>query len=315
MSDIEAVQHEKPAAPVHDTTAPLEKDERYVEVEHADIGAKWLHTYEGDRPEITEAQSANVRNRIDMFLIPVVVMIYFTQQLDKSSLSFASVFDLISAANLVGTEYSWLGSIVYFAQLIFQPLSVYALVRFPVNYWICFCFLGWGASCCIMAAFTSFPGLLVFRFILGAFEASIAPSMLIIVAMWWTRREQPLRNNIWYSANGIATILGSLMTWGLGHAAANTVLYQYQLIFLACGVIAVFLCIPTFFILPGHPVTAKWLTPEQKYIALERIRLNNTGTQTTEFKWAQVREAFTDPKSYGWMLMIFCISLVSGGIG
>ena len=111
-----------------------------------------------------------------------------------------------------GQQYSWLGSIVYFAQLVFQPrkhhptpisfvpratlivVSVWALVRLPVNWWILFCFFGWGASCMICAAFTSFPGLLVFRFSLGACEASISPSMLIIVSMWWTRREQPLRN-------------------------------------------------------------------------------------------------------------------------
>jgi MFS family permease len=166
------------------------------------------------------------------------------------------------------------------------------------------------------------------RFILGAFEASIAPSMLIIVSMWWTRREQPLRNNIWYSANGMATILGSLLSYGLAHA--HTKLYSYQLIFLICGVIAVVLSIPTMLILPRHPTRARWLTDEQKYIALERIRLNNTGTQNQHFKWTQVRECFTDPKSWMWVIMsesarcrwlrcadgvVFCISLVSGGIG
>jgi hypothetical protein len=59
--------------------------------------------------------------------------------------------------------------------------------------------------------------------------------MLVVVSMWWTRREQPLRNNIWYSANGLSTILGSLLTYGLGHGAANTKLYPYQLIFIVCG--------------------------------------------------------------------------------
>lgn len=103
----------------------------------------------------------------------------------------------------------------------------------------------------ISAAFTSFPGLLVFRMILGAFEASISPSMMIIVAMWWTRREQPLRNkwvdsqlkapecqadrrSIWYSANGLATILGSLLAYGLANIK-NTKLYTYQWIFIVNG--------------------------------------------------------------------------------
>ena len=102
-----------------------------------------------------------------------------------------------------------------------------------------------------MSAMRSFAGIAVFRFIMGAFEASIAPSMLVVVAMWWTRREQPLRNNIWYSCNvcpdmparrpladrsakGLALILGSLISYGLGHAN-DSHLKHYQIIFLVCG--------------------------------------------------------------------------------
>jgi MFS family permease len=163
-------------------------------------------------------------------------------------------------------------------------------------------------------AFTEFAGLAVFRFILGAFEASISPSMLIVVSMWWTRREQPLRNNIWYSANGVATCLGSLIAFGLGHITHGH-LFRYQYIFLTTGAIALLLFFPTVYLFPSHPTTARWLSEEQKYVAIERIRLNNTGTQNTHFKWSQVRECLLDPKSWLWVVMIFTISLVSGGIG
>lgn len=216
---------------------------------------------------------------------------------------------------MVGQDYAWCSSIVYFAQLVFQPLSIYALVVFPVNYWISFCFLGWGSTLMISSAARNFAGIAAFRFILGAFEASIAPSMLVVVAMFWTRREQPLRNNIWYSCNGIATIVGSIMSYGLGHAAEHSKLRPYQLIFLVCGAVAVFLSLPTFVIFPRHPTRARWLNDHDKYVALERIRLNNTGTQSHDFKMSQVRECLLDPKSWGFAAMIFCVSLVSGGIG
>jgi MFS family permease len=99
----------------------------------------------------------------------------------------------------------------------------------------------------------------------------------------------------------MATILGSLLSYGLAHA--HTKLYSYQLIFLVCGLIAVVLSFPTMLILPRHPTRARWLTDEQKYIALERIRLNNTGTQNQHFKWAHVKECFIDPKSWMWVIM------------
>ncbi len=35
------------------------------------------------------------------------------------------------------------------------------------------------------------------------------------------------------------------------------------------------------FVFPGHPTRSRFLTEEEKYVALQRIRLNQTGTQTT----------------------------------
>lgn len=66
---------------------------------------------------------------------------------------------------------------------------------------------------------------------------------------------------------------------------------------------AIMLAIPTIFLLPGHPTRTRWLTAEEKYLALERVRLNNTGTQNTEFKWAHVKECFMDLKTWGFVLM------------
>jgi hypothetical protein len=56
-------------------------------------------------------------------------------------------------------------------------------------------------------------------------------------------------------------------------------------------------------LLPGHPTKARWLNDEQKYVSLERIRMNNTGTQSQDFKWNQVIECLLDPKSWGWVIM------------
>jgi len=60
------------------------------------------------------------------------------------------------------------------------------------------------------------------------------------------------------------------------------------------GIIALLFAIPTMLILPSHPTTAKFLNDEQKYLALERIRLNNTGTQNTRMSQTQVSCHNTD---------------------
>lgn len=56
----------------------------------------------------------------------------------------------------------------------------------------------------------------------------------------------------------------------------------------ACGVIlAIFL--------PDSPLNARFLRPDEREMAVERIRGNQQGIGNKEFKLYQVKEAFTDP--------------------
>ena len=56
--------------------------------------------------------------------------------------------------------------------------------------------------------------------------------------MWYRRREQTKRNAAWYAMLGVVNILGSLLTYGLGHINSE-VLHSYQIIFLFCGCLTV----------------------------------------------------------------------------
>lgn len=48
----------------------------------------------------------------------------------------------------------------------------------------------WGAVLCGMAAARDFGSLMATRFLLGSFEASVAPTFIAIVQMWYRRSEQ-----------------------------------------------------------------------------------------------------------------------------
>lgn len=89
-----------------------------------------------ERVVVTPEEDRRILRVIDLGVLPVMLLVYFLQQLDKSSLSYTSVFGIVEEAGLVGSQYSWLSSVVYVAQLVFQPLSSYALVRLPVGKWV-----------------------------------------------------------------------------------------------------------------------------------------------------------------------------------
>lgn len=133
---------------------------------------------------MTPADDKRILRKIDLNLLPVILFVYCLQSLDKTTLSYASVFGLSDDAHLQKNQLSWLGSIVYIAQLVFQPLVAYSLVRFPIGKFITTMVLCWGATLCFMAAATNFAGLMVTRLLLGAFEASVGELFLTVVTVY-----------------------------------------------------------------------------------------------------------------------------------
>jgi MFS family permease len=197
-------------------------DKHAVEaVEHApdpqhryDAAADFLRKNPEGRVVVTPADDKRVLRRIDIVILPIMLFVYFLQGLDKATLSYASVFGLLTDTGLVGDQYSWLGSIVYLAQLVMQPLLAYLLVRLPIGKFTSVMVLCWGITLSCMAAAHNFGGLVATRFLLGAFEASVAPSFIAITQMWWRRREQTVRTSYWYAMNGFTfMVCAKPSTW------------------------------------------------------------------------------------------------------
>ncbi|KAI1500410.1 major facilitator superfamily domain-containing protein [Biscogniauxia marginata] len=279
-----------------------------------DAAAEFLRqTEQGGRIIVLPEEDQRVLRRIDVVILPIMLTIYFLQGIDKACLAYASVFGLIEDTGLVGDQYSWLGSIVYLAQLVMQPLLAWLLVRLPIAKFTSAMVLCWGITLACMAAAHNFGGLLAARFFLGSFEASVAPAFIAITQMWWRRREQTVRTSYWYAMNGITNMFGSLISYGLGHINSPK-LHSYQIIFLFFGVVTVAFAFVMVAFMPDSPMEAKFLKDHEKVIAIERLRANQMGVVSREWNHDHFKESFFDPKTWFWFAMLFSISIPSGGI-
>jgi len=265
------------------------------------------------RIRISPETNLRILRRIDIALLPLMLIVYFLHALDKATLSYASIFGLIDDTGLEGDQFSWLGSIVFLAQLIFQLPVALALVKLPIGKFTSIMVLGWGLTLTCMTKAHDFSSLLVARFFLGAFEASIGPSFLAITQMWWRRREQTLRVGSWYCMNGLTWVFGSLITYGL--ASIDSDMKSYQIIFLFFGIVTLFFAVIMFLWMPDSPTEAKFLSDKDKILAIERLRDNQMGVMSREWRWPHFMEAVRDPKTWLWTVMIFCTSVPSNGIG
>lgn len=158
-----------------DTIAPAPSVEYTVPVvpRKRDKAANFLATVSEDVTSFSYEEEKSVLRKIDRRVLPIILLAYFFQQLDKSSLSYVSIFGLSDDAHLVGQQYSWLGSILYLAQLVMQPLAAFLLVKLPTGKVIAAAIFFWGTSLTLMSACTNFSSLLGLRFCLGTFEAMI----------------------------------------------------------------------------------------------------------------------------------------------
>ena len=101
------------------------------------------------------------------------------------------------------------------------------------------------------------------------------------------------------------------MSYGFQHYKGST-FSSWQIMFLLCGLVTVAVGIVVIFFMPDNPMTAKFLTHQEKVWAIERLRENQTGIENKQFKWRQALECFTDPQT--WLLSsIVVASMVPNG--
>ncbi|KAJ7676304.1 major facilitator superfamily domain-containing protein [Mycena rosella] len=150
-----------------------------------------------------------------------------------------------------------------------------------------------------------FSGMVVLRFLLWRFRA---PTFVLIIGMYYTKRAQVLRTGVWASANGFGSMVGGIITFGMGHL--NTGISGWKWIYVINGLITVLWGVVVFFYLPTSAMDAgSFLTLEERALAIHRIRKNNTGILNRQIKWNQVKEALNplqDPQGILLFLTIFC---------
>lgn len=191
-----------------------------------------------------------------------------------------------------------------------QPAAAFVLVKLPNGKVIAAAILLWGSSLAIMSACTGFASLLGMRLVLGCFEAAIAPSCVAVTQMWWRRGEQTLRTSYWNAMNGVTSIAGSLLTYGLGHIRGGRV-YRYQIIFVFCGLLTVVYSVLVGLLMPDSPMEARYLSERERVIATERLRANQMGVASRTWRWDHVWETMWDLKTWCWFVAIIAISWAS----
>jgi MFS family permease len=95
-------------------------------------------------------------------------------------------------------------------------------------------------------------------------------------------------------------MFGGLIGYAIGHI--TTGLQRWMYVFLIFGAISTVWGIISLLILPDLPSTAKFLTPHERAIAINRVASNRQGVKNRHFSTHQFYQTLYDPKT--WILFV-----------
>ncbi|KAI8068056.1 major facilitator superfamily domain-containing protein [Gongronella butleri] len=185
----------------------------------------------------------------------------------RSNIGNAKLGGLTTDLHLTASQYSWCLSIFYFGYVIFDLPSNIVLRRWRPSIWLSTIMLCWGIVATAMAGCTNFAGLATGRLFLGIFEAGFFPG------------------SIYY----LSCCEDKLHTW--------------QWLFLIEGLPSIVLAGVSFYVLPDNPETCKFLTEEERVVAVGRLAKDAGASDDHSWSWAQLVSVLTDWKTWAYSLI------------
>ncbi|EAU37778.1 conserved hypothetical protein [Aspergillus terreus NIH2624] len=244
--------------------------------------------------------------KVDLHLLPFLVLMYLLNFLDRNNLSQARLGSLEKDLDMHGTDYNLATSILFVGYLLMQLPSNLLLTRVRPSLFLGMAMALWGVISACQAATHSFSGLVVSRFFLGFVEAPFFPGAIMLMSSWYTRQELSHRIAWFYAGSSLANAFGGLIGAGvLGNLDGAHGIAGWRWLFIIEGVITVGVSIMSAIFLPNYPATTSWLDASEQSYA--QWRLINDAGEADDSSSNSIKEAlylvFTDKRIYLFILL------------
>ncbi|CAG8979848.1 hypothetical protein HYALB_00002620 [Hymenoscyphus albidus] len=251
--------------------------------------------YSGAR-EKTDPKEIALVKKLDRWIMPMLWSMYWLNYLDRNAIALARLNRLEEELNLTGSQYQTCVSILFVGYLCGQlPSNMFLNRTRPSRYMGCAMML-WAVVSALTAVVHDYKGLVLVRFFLGLTEAPYYPGAVYILSIFYTRKEIATRIAILYTGNVLATAFAGLIAAGVFHGLDRVHgLSGWQWLFILQGVVTFAVAVVGYFVLPDFPHDTKWLTPEERLLATQRMVEDTAGGEEASGVFEGLKQAGMDP--------------------
>jgi len=264
----------------------------------------WPQKFDGQDETWRVAADRKLVRKLDIHLLPCLIVMYLLNFLDRANLAQARQGSLEVDLGMTGSDFNLATSIFFVGYLLMQLPSNLLITRVRPSLYLT-CAMGlWGAVSACNAATHSFAQLIAVRFFLGFVEAPFFPGAVFLMSSWYTRAELTRRMSYFYSGNALANMFGGIIGASvLGNLDDALGIAGWRWLFIIEGVVTVAVAFGAAFILPDYPQTTRWLTEEERHFARWRLRRDIDEDDAPLSIWGGLKLALADYRLYLFVLL------------
>ncbi|KAL3473496.1 histidine phosphatase superfamily [Aspergillus californicus] len=252
---------------------------------------------------IEEKAEKKLIRKMDMHILPFVVLLYLFSFLDRVNIGNARLYGLEEDLGLVGDQYQIAVSILFVTYCLFEVPSNLVIKKLTPSRYIASISVIWGIIATLTGITQSYGGLIACRLLLGVVEAGLFPGLMTYLTMFYSKHEIALRTGYLFSSAALAGACGGLLAYGIGFMDGVSGLRGWRWIMIIEGIPTVLIGVATWFLLADDPETAYYLNEEERALVVKcRSRHFGHTASAQKFHWADVKEGATD-----WRIYAFCI--------
>ncbi|EGX95721.1 putative allantoate permease of the major facilitator superfamily [Cordyceps militaris CM01] len=300
---------------VHVPEIMAEKDPKpgralhFVTKRDIDDTTLWYNQHKPSARALEPHEIKKVNQKNFWFLLMQTWWVAFLIHLDKSTLAQASTMGIFEDVKIKKDQFNHLFVIFFAGYLIALWPGAALAQRVGQKQFIVGSLATWALLLGMHPLAKNYSQMIALRFLLGMAESQIVPSTTVLHQAFFPPKKSPWVQLLWWASGSFANVLLTMVSYRLilddNHHSLAGNLSSWKWMHIICVILTIIVILPLAIFLPNSPVDAKWLTVDEKIHTIDAIRATHAGISNKTFKWSQVRECFTDPKSWLFIMHMF----------
>ena len=255
-----------------------------------------------------------VYRRIVMRLLPLLMICYVLNYLDRSNIGFAKL-KFQGAIGLTEAAFGLGAGLFYIGYSAFEIPSNMLLQRIGARLTLLRIMIGWGVCASLFAVMQSPIHYYVLRFLLGVTEAGFFPGVLLLISFWIPAQRRAGFTAMFMSSMAISGIIGGPISGFVMHTLDGVGGWEgWRWMFLIEGLPSVAMGFVVFRMLADTPQQATWLDADQKRVLADEFAADDSAARSGPAAHHDFRAVLADWRIYTIAAMSIAMIASSAGL-